>query len=465
MFISQKNITVTRNLMFLINFLMVSFLSALIYKAIELICWKDMARTFLERIRCVPTIPWQVPVFSIFLLFLLYSGVLIRNRIPREYKPVFYLFSILDLVICIAIMFILNMSYKGILMVAISNIIIYIDGMKRKYLFIIAAIAVYILVDYDILSIKANLFSLNEYIQYYTSTQRLYIYGIRNILSSLNEMVFIVFMVFVIQGQIDEKMKIKELYDKLYQTAGELKIVNIQLQNYAKKSEEMAKTRERNRLAREIHDTLGHALTGIATGLEACIQIIDHNKEQTKKQLIKIIDLAKKGLLDVRRSVSELRPDALNRFLLIPAIQRLTEDINECTNTKVALFVNRETANLRPDEEETIYRIIQEGITNAVRHGKAKEIKVELCFETNHVQLEIADDGVGCSHPVEGFGLKHIKERIQMLAGWVKFESLIPSGFKISARIPIRGGLDNDSAFDSGRPGINQTKSGDYVEQ
>jgi signal transduction histidine kinase len=278
-------------------------------------------------------------------------------------------------------------------------------------------------------------------------------------------MVFIVFMVFVIQGQIDEKMKIKELYDKLYQTAGELKIVNIQLQNYAKKSEEMAKTRERNRLAREIHDTLGHALTGIATGLEACIQIIDHNKEQTKKQLIKIIDLAKKGLLDVRRSVSELRPDALNRFLLIPAIQRLTEDINECTNTKVALFVNRETANLRPDEEETIYRIIQEGITNAVRHGKAKEIKVELCFETNHVQLEIADDGVGCSHPVEGFGLKHIKERIQMLAGWVKFESLIPSGFKISARIPIRGGLDNDSAFDSGRPGINQTKSGDYVEQ
>lgn len=452
---SQKTINTTRNIMFLINFLMVSFLSMLIYKTIELICWNDMARNFLERIKCVPTTPWQVPVFSISLLFLLYISVLIRNRIPREYKPAFYLFSLLDLILCITIMFFLNMSYKGILMVAISNIIIYIDGIKRKYLFIIAAITVYILFDYDILSIKANLFSLNEYIQYYTSNQRLYIFGIRNILSSLNEMVFIVFMVFVIQGQIDEKTKIKELYDRLYQTAGELKIVNIQLQDYAKKSEEMAKTRERNRLAREIHDTLGHALTGIATGLEACIQLIDHNKKQTKNQLMKINELAKKGLLDVRRSVSELRPDALNRFSLIPAIQRLTEDINECTNTKVMLFINQETANLKPDEEETIYRIVQEGITNAVRHGKAKEIKVGLYFEANYIRLEITDDGIGCPNPVEGFGLKHIQERIEMLAGWVKFESLIPNGFKVDAMLPIRGGLNNDSAVDSGRPGID----------
>jgi len=441
--------------MFLINFLTVSFLSALIYKAVELICWKDMARIFLERIKCVPTIPWQVPVYSIFLLFLLYSSVLIRNRIPREYKAVFYIFSILDLVICIAIMFILNMSYKGILMVAIANIIIYIDGIKRKYLFIIAAITVYVFVDYDILSIKVNLFSLNEYIQYYTANQRLYIHGFRNILSSLNEMIFIVFMIFVIQGQIDEKKRIKELYDQLYQTAGELKIANIQLHNYAKKSEEMAKTRERNRLAREIHDTLGHALTGIATGLEACLQLIDRDQAKTKMQLIKIIALAKKGLLDVRRSVSELRPDSLKRFLLIPAIQRLTEDINECTNTKVKLFMNKETVCLQPDEEETIYRIIQEGITNAVRHGKAREIKVELCFEANIVRIEIKDDGSGCSHPVEGFGLMHIRERVEMLAGWVKFEPLMPNGFKVSAMIPVRGGLNNDTALDRRRPGIN----------
>jgi signal transduction histidine kinase len=218
-------------------------------------------------------------------------------------------------------------------------------------------------------------------------------------------------------------------------------------------------------LAREIHDTLGHALTGIATGLEACLQLIDHDKEKTKEQLIKIIALAQKGLLDVRRSVSELRPDSLKRFLLIPAIQRLTEDINECTNTKVKLFMNKETVCLQPDEEETIYRIIQEGITNAVRHGKAKEIKVELYFETNDVRIEITDDGSGCSHPVEGFGLMHIRERVEMLAGRVKFGPLTPNGFRVSAMIPIRGGLNNDTAIDRGRSGINQTKPGDYVDK
>lgn len=440
--------TITRNVMFLVNFLVITFLAALIYKTIELICWNDMARDFLEKVKCVPVVSWQVSTYSLALFCLLFIGTLIRDRISRDYRVVFYLFSLFDLIICIAIMWFLNFSYKGLLLLAISNIIIYIDGLKRKSFFLLTAIIIYILFDYDIFSIKMNIFSLNEYIQYYTSTQRLYIFGIRNILFSLNEMVFIVFMIFVIQGQIDENTKIKDLYTRLYHTAEELKVVNIQLQDYSKKSEEMAKTRERNRLAREIHDTLGHALTGITTGLEACTELLENDVEKTKAQLLKITALAKKGLLDVRRSVSELRPDALERFSLIPALENLSEDINECTNTKVILNINQKAIKLKPDEEETIYRVIQEGITNAVRHGKARRIKVDLCFESNFVQLEITDDGVGCENITEGFGLKHIRERIEMLGGSVEFEPAAPGGFKISAGIPIRGGLKDDTGID-----------------
>jgi signal transduction histidine kinase len=350
----------------------------------------------------------------------------------------FYLFSILDIIICVGIMYCLNMSYKGILLIAIANIITYIGGMKKRGFFIAAVIIVYVLLDYDILSIRTNMFSINDYVQYYTSMQRLYIFGIRNILNSTNEIIFIMFMILVIQNQIEENKKIKELYSKLYQTAEELKIVNIQLQDYTRKSEDMAKTKERNRLAREIHDTLGHALTGISTGLEACIELFDIDKEKMRNQIVKISDLARKGLLDVRRSVSELRPDALERFSLLPAIQRLSEDINECTKTRVDVEVSGKVLKLGADEEETVYRVVQEGITNAVRHGNAARIHVLFEFINFELHIKIQDDGIGCSDVKEGFGLKHIQERLDMLGGEANFINNEGEGFSINVLVPIR---------------------------
>jgi signal transduction histidine kinase len=437
--ISRRNMLITRNVLFLINLAIIVFLSIVIYKTIDLICWNGIARKFLEKVKCVPTIPWQVPVFSMTLLSVFFASVMIREHLNKEQQFLFYLFSASDLLIVIAIMYFLNMSYKGVLFLAIINIVVYIDGTRRKYLVLLGAILVYILFDYDILSIKMNLFSINDYVQYYTSAQRLYIFGIRNILFSLNEMIFIVFMVFAIQSQIDENTKIKELYGKLYQTAEELRVVNVQLEDYSNKLEETAKIRERNRLAREIHDTIGHNLTGIATGLEACRDLIDRDVEKTKVQIGKISDMAKKGLVDVRRSVNELRPDTLERFTLVPAICKLSEDINDCTNTKVTLDISGEEIKLNADEEETIYRIIQEGITNAVRHGNAKMILIKLEFKNGDIFLEISDDGKGCAKIVEGFGLKYIKERVGMLAGSVEFGMQESGGFRIFAHISVRG--------------------------
>jgi signal transduction histidine kinase len=435
---ARRNMFLTRMIMFLVNFLLILFMSIIIYNTTELICEYDISREFIEKIKYIPTIPWKVPVYSILLLILLFISVVVRDRISKDKQLVFYLFSILDIIICIGIMYCLNMSYKGILLIAIANIIIYIGGMKKRGFFIAAVIIVYVLLDYDILSIKTNMFSINDYVQYYTSMQRLYIFGIRNILNSTNEIIFILFMILVIQNQIEENNKIKELYSKLYQTAEELKIVNIQLQDYARKSEDMAKTKERNRLAREIHDTLGHSLTGISTGLEACIELFDIDKEKMKSQIVKISELARKGLLDVRRSVSELRPDALERFSLISAIQRLSEDINECTKTRVNMEVKGKVLKLGADEEETVYRVVQEGITNAVRHGNAACIDVLLEFVDFELHIKIDDDGIGCSDVKEGFGLKHIQERVDMLGGEASFSNNDGKGFSIYVLIPIR---------------------------
>lgn len=436
----KRNIFLTRIVLFAINLAVILFMSIVIYKTTDLICDSYKAREFLERIRYVPTTPWKVPAFSVSLLILLIISVFIRERFFKGKAIVLYLFCILDVIICVGIMYYLNLSYKGILFIALTNIIFYVEGRRKKFLFLIGTIIVYILFDYDIFSIRINMFSINDYIQYYNSTQRLYIFGFRNILTSFNEMVSILFMIFIIQSEIDENTKIKELYSKLFKTAEELKVVNIQLEDYAKKSEAMAKTRERNRLAREIHDTIGHALTGIATGLEACTELIGFDVEKTKLQLVKITELARKGLLDVRRSVSELRPDSLERFSLIPAIQKLADDINACTKTKVSLVIEGQQINMKADEEETIYRIVQESITNTVRHGNAKKIVILLKFEDFKAFLTITDDGMGSKDINEGFGLRHIKERVEILNGHVEFKGDSGSGFRTTVELPIRWG-------------------------
>lgn len=436
---NSKNLSFTRMIMFLINFVMISFLSIIIYQTTQIICNNDNARDFLETIKYVPIIPWKVPFFSIFLLMLLFLTVIIREKIFNSNKIIQYLFSLLDVLICICIMYYLNMSYKGILLLAIVNAIIYMDIRKKENIVLIFAIAIYIVFDYDILSIKIKMFSINDFIQYYSTTQRLYIFGIRNILISLNEICFIVFMIFVIQNYIDENNKTKKLYTELSQTTEQLKVANIQLRDYVKKSEELGKIRERNRLAREIHDTIGHALTGITTGLEACAEIIDYDVQKTKSQITKIMELARNGLQDVRNSVRELRPDVLDKFSLIPAVQRLCDDINGCTNIKVHLKVETQAYQLSHLEEETIYRIIQESITNSVRHGNAKNITILLFFLEAQVNLTIIDDGKGCVIIKENCGLTNIRERVARLHGVVEFCTNSQGGFTTTVDIPIGG--------------------------
>jgi len=439
-----KNTSGTRITLFIINFFVIVFMSIVSSNTIGLICENYMAREFIEKLKSVPTVAWKMPVFSMMFLLLLSLSVVIREIYFKKSQFALYVFCTFDILLCIGIMVYLNMDYNGILFIAIANIVTYIDGKKRKSLFILAIIIIYVSLDYNILSIKINLFNINDYLQYYTSLQRLYFFSIKNILNSINEIIFIVFMIQIIQSGKDENKKISELYSKLYKSSEKLEVINIQLQDYARKSQETAKIKERNRLAREIHDTIGHTLTGIATGLEACIALSEINISKMKLQMIKISELARAGLVDVRRSMNELRPDALERFSLIAAISKLSEDINECTNTKVEIQIVGQVYKMGADEEETVYRIVQEGITNAVRHGAASEIIVTLEFSKNNLQIKIEDDGIGAEKIQEGFGLRHIRERVEMLGGEVSFGGNGADGFTIFADLPIRRKISND---------------------
>lgn len=226
-----------------------------------------------------------------------------------------------------------------------------------------------------------------------------------------------------------------EEVNKLYH---DLQNANEQLSEYADMAEKMAQTNERNRIAREIHDTLGHRLTGIIAGLDACLALADVAPQEVKKQLGVLADVSREGIKEVRRSVSELRPDAVEKLSLNAAIRKMVTDMGKVTDTQIYFDAGGEKLEFGDDESNIIYRVIQESITNAVRHGHAGQIWVSLKRIDGEVLLEIRDDGIGCKELNSGFGTRHMKERIEMLGGTIAFDG--QKGFTVTAHIPIRWG-------------------------
>ena len=120
---------------------------------------------------------------------------------------------------------------------------------------------------------------------------------------------------------------------------------------------------ERKRLAREIHDTLGHALTGIAAGVDACIAMIDRNPAATKKQLLVISKVVRQGIGDVRNSLNKLRPGALEEKGLRGAIENMIEEFANVSNLNVILDARVDNIDIEKTKEDILFRIIQESIT------------------------------------------------------------------------------------------------------
>ncbi len=141
---------------------------------------------------------------------------------------------------------------------------------------------------------------------------------------------------------------------------------------------------------------------------------------------------------DVRRSVSKLRPDALEKLKLEDAVVKMLKDMGAASGTDICMENQVKPFQFHEDEEEVIYRVIQEAATNAIRHGRAKHIWIRISKAEQWLTIEVKDDGAGCGLIHEGFGLKHMEERLSLLDGTLEYDG--KDGFLITARIPIRWG-------------------------
>lgn len=426
---------VFRTALLTINVILVLFIAVFIYITTEKIRFDYNARAFLDG---VSAIPWN-PLLNIWrcagLVLLLTVSFVLREFLFRGNRKASSVSLVADVLAGYFLIYYLDFNYTGILLMISANILFHLQDRKEAYIMIAVTVGGYLLTGYDLMGINRKLYSLMDYIRYFDLQTQQICLIFYNVLNSLNIVLFAVYCIYIINRQRETIKEVNTLYS-------ELENVNEQLQEYAQVTEKMAQTRERNRLAREIHDTIGHVLTEIVVGLDACLTIVDISPEKTKHQLEVISDVARTGIKDVRRSVSALRPDALERLNLKFAIQKMITDMAGLTDVKVYFSCEDMELKFDEDEEMAIYRVIQESITNAVRHGEATTIWITIKRQNSVLQLQIRDNGKGCKEIKSGFGTKHIRERIGMLGGTVAFDG--SHGFVVNAEIPIRWGETYD---------------------
>lgn len=330
--IKDRNATLFQGAMLVLNFVAVLLICIFISATTEKILANYDARDFLDGVVTIPESPMVNLYKCLAMMSVLVITFLIRQFYVDMQSKWIAATLILDLIISGILIFQLHFNYNGLLLLVFANVIFYVKDGKSKMLFVFLAIVGYLIADYELLSIYMPLYNISDYIQYYSFTVQQYLFSVYNVLVSLNIVIFIIYCVYVINVQRGTIEEVNRLYHEL-QTANE------QLKEYANMAERMAQTKERNRLAREIHDTLGHTLTGIATGLDACLTLMDVAPEQTKKQLELLSKVSREGVKDVRRSVNELRPDSLERLSLEMAIREMVVEMSQVSD--VAIFLKR----------------------------------------------------------------------------------------------------------------------------
>ncbi len=414
------------------NFITVLYISVVSAATIIKIGNSGGAVMFLKKVDTLPPVPGNMlflsPGFFVLLMVLMYIHDNYEIKQQRRMIAMEFLCTVFVIVT-------LQVNYNGVILLLVAHIMKYFEGSSKKLLPLILGSTFLLIFDFNACSNFFKITSFETYTEYYIGTVAAVLILVKNLLTTLNIIFFIAYTILHLRDQMDEKDEINSLNEQL-------RAANTELENFAAESEKLAQTRERNRLAREIHDTLGHTLTGIIAGIDAAMAVADVSPETLKRYLSLVSDVARQGMTDVRRSVNELRPDALEQGDLLSAIHKMISQMGAASKVDITLDNRAGRLSFGEDEEKIIYRIIQESITNSIRHGKADTVRIRMTREYNLVTITIRDDGIGASDIEMGFGLTHMKERLDMLGGKIQVDG--SDGFCVVAEIPIRWGTEND---------------------
>ena len=221
----------------------------------------------------------------------------------------------------------------------------------------------------------------------------------------------------------------------------ELEQANVRLKKYALSTEQLAQTRERNRLARELHDTLAHTLSSVAVQLEAVKALFETDQVEAKRVLNRSLENTRNGLNETRRALNDLRTSEVENFGLSQSLRNLL--INGSTRSGFSYTENlQNNLNLLPPEiSHFIYRTIQEAVENTVKHANASHVDLDVTLADKTLHLRYKDDGQGFSidatDAARHYGLQGMRERIELLGGIFNIQSAPGEGTVITIEMEI----------------------------
>jgi signal transduction histidine kinase len=238
-------------------------------------------------------------------------------------------------------------------------------------------------------------------------------------------------MVFTQMAVSEEKAR-----TEVERLAVELGEANTRLREYALQVEELTITKERNRLAREIHDGLGHFLTTINMQLQAARAILNVKPMLAADTLTKAQTLTQEALTDVRNSVASLRSATDQELPLPDSLKKLLGNFGT-SGIQTQLIIIGNPRTLLSQVTLTFYRIIQEALNNIYKHSKATLVQITINYlDTSEVKMTIKDNGIGAASLEGGFGLIGIKERVHLLDGQVSIDTAKGAGFTLEVKLP-----------------------------
>ncbi|NNJ12717.1 sensor histidine kinase [Chloroflexales bacterium ZM16-3] len=229
------------------------------------------------------------------------------------------------------------------------------------------------------------------------------------------------------------------LVERQREQRGELMEANHKLAQYAAATEQLGVSQERNRLARELHDTLAHSLSGVTVELQAVQSLWDVNPGHARHLLSHALQAAESGLTEVRRALQALRASPLEDLGLALAVRDLATSAAVRASLRLDLDLPSRLLGIAPEVEQCVYRVAQEGLANVVRHADATSLRVALHCGTGGLTLTITDDGRGFDPAsVNGthYGLRGLHERAEMLGASLHVASAPQEGTTIRLLVP-----------------------------
>jgi len=240
------------------------------------------------------------------------------------------------------------------------------------------------------------------------------------------------------QGAFRRSTELEKSLQHLDTTLNQLSKINQDLQSYARTIDEEAISRERNRISREIHDISGYRFTNVIALMDAAISMGGRDPDKLQELYFAARTQARDGLLETRRALRALRTDEQYITNGIPAIYKICAVFHQVTGIDISIESGNIPTTFGPEIDLAVYRLVQEALTNAMRHGRASAVKIYFWIHYGTLEIIVQDNGLGAQQVVKGIGLSGMEERLGNLGGTLETGSVPEGGFRLKVQIPIK---------------------------